>query len=178
MGRSFANSVARPDSGPLPASPVSVCYQLSLQDSFGQAVAVANVKTPTGTMRVSTPETSVVDLVRFSKSGDHLDNVATVISELAASLDAKELLKAVKLVGDIPNARRSVYILDQVRARKAAIPLREWIDLQSPSCIPLRTGRNGGTEDRRWHVLVDRPLEVEIDSTSQHYGVACYGAMG
>ena len=128
---------------------------------FMANAAVADVKTPTGTMRVSTPETTAIDLVRFSKAAGYLDNVATVISELASSLDAKKLLKAAKLVGDIPNAQRLGYILDHVRARKAAIPLREWIDRQSPSCVPLRTGRNGGTEDRRWHVLVDRPLEVE-----------------
>jgi predicted transcriptional regulator of viral defense system len=128
---------------------------------FMADAAVADVKTPTGTMRVSTPETTAIDLVRFSKAAGYLDNVATVISELASSLDAKKLLRAAKRVGDIPNAQRLGYILDHVRARKAAIPLRDWIDRQSPSCVPLRTGRNGGTEDRRWHVLVDRPLEVE-----------------
>ena len=128
---------------------------------FMADAAVADVKTPTGTMRVSTPETTAIDLVRFSKAAGYLDNVATVISELASSIDAKKLLKAAKLVGDIPNAQRLGYILDHVRARKAAIPLREWIDRQSPNCVPLRTGSHVGTEDRRWHVLVDRPLEIE-----------------
>ncbi len=114
-------------------------------------------------MRVSTPETTIVDLVRFSKAVGYLDNVATVIAELASSLDAKKLLKAVKLVGDMPNAQRLGYILEYVRARKAAGPLRAWVDRQSPSCVPLRTGRRAqdSSEDRRWHVLVDRPLEVE-----------------
>jgi hypothetical protein len=128
---------------------------------FMADAAVAVVKTPTGTMRVSTPETTAIDLVRFSKAAGYLDNVATVISELVPSLDAKKLLKAAKLVGDIPNAQRLGRILDHVRARESAIPLREWIDRQSPNCVPLRTGRKGGIEDRRWHVLVDRPLEVE-----------------
>ena len=127
------------------------------------SAAATNVKTPTGSMRVSTPETTVVDLVRFSKAAGQLDNVATVVAELSSSLGPKKLLAAVKLVGDVPNAQRLGYILDHVRARKTAGPLREWIDRHSPNCVPLRTGRaaQDGSEDRRWRVLVDRPLEVE-----------------
>jgi len=125
--------------------------------------AAANVKTPTGTMRVSTPETTVVDLVRFSKAAGQLDNVATVVAELSSLLDPKKLLTAVKLVGDIPNAQRLGYVLEHVHARKAAGPLREWIGGQSPNCVPLRAGHRSqdGSEDRRWNVTVDRPLEVE-----------------
>ena len=130
---------------------------------FVTDAATTNVKTATGTMLVSTPETTVVDLVRFSKSAGHLDNVATVIGELASSLDSRKLLKAVKLTGDIPNAQRLGYILEYVRARKVAAPLQKWIDRHSPNCVPLRTGRSAqdGSEDRRWHVRIDRPLEVE-----------------
>ncbi|MEX0789254.1 MAG: type IV toxin-antitoxin system AbiEi family antitoxin, partial [Actinomycetota bacterium] len=122
-----------------------------------------NVKTPTGTMRISTSETTVVDLVRFSKAAGQLDNVATVVAELSSSLGPKKLLAAVKLVGDVPNAQRLGYILDHVGTRKTARPLREWIGRHSPNRVPLRTGRvaQDGSEDRRWRVLVDRPLEVE-----------------
>ncbi len=130
---------------------------------FVTDAAAMKVKTPTGTMRVSTSETTVVDLVRFSKAAGQLDNVATVIAELSSSLDPKKLLAAVKLVGDVPNAQRLGYILEQVRARQLAGRLQGWIDRHSPNSVPLRTGRRtqDGTEDRRWHVLVDRPLEVE-----------------
>lgn len=106
---------------------------------FVSDAAATNVKTPTGTMRISTPETTVVDLVRFSKAAGQLDNVATVVAELSSSLNPKKLLAAVKLVGDVPNAQRLGYILDHVGARKTARPLREWIDRQSPNCVPLRT---------------------------------------
>jgi hypothetical protein len=62
----------------------------------------SSVKTPTGSMRVSTPETTAVDLVRFAKAAGSLDNVATVIAELSPSLDPKKLLAAVRLVHDVP----------------------------------------------------------------------------
>lgn len=131
---------------------------------FVSDVAVTNVKTPTGIMRVATPESTVVDLLRFSKVAGQLDNVATVIAELSSLLDPRKLLKAAKLVGDVPNAQRLGYILEQCRARQVALPLRDWINRQSPNCVPLRVGTRtqDGLEDRHWHVLVDRPLEMEI----------------
>ncbi len=131
---------------------------------FVTQAAATSVKTPTGTMRVSTPETTVVDLLRFSKAAGQLDNVATVIAELSSSLDPKKLLTAVKLVGHIPNAQRLGYVLEHVDARRAAAPLREWVRSKAPNCVPLRAGHpsHDGLEDRRWNVTIDRPLEVEI----------------
>jgi predicted transcriptional regulator of viral defense system len=128
---------------------------------FTAAAAVSSIKTPTGPMRVSTPETTVVDLVRFSKSAGDLDHVATVIAELSSSLEPRRLLAAAKLIGDIPNAQRLGYVLEQTGTRRLAEPLRTWIDHCSPKRIHLRTGSDDGREDSRWHVLVDRPLETE-----------------
>jgi len=125
--------------------------------------AVATIKTPTGTMRVATPETTAVDLVRFVRAAGNLDNVATVLAELSSLLDPKRLLAAVRLVGDVPNAKRLGYLLDHVRARHVSEPLYTWIERQSCRYVPLRPGRSvaGAPEDRRWHVLVNEAIEVE-----------------
>lgn len=130
---------------------------------FVELAAVSSIKTPTGTMRVSTPETTAVDLVRFAKVAGQLDHVATVIAELSAKIDPKRLAAAVKAVGDVPNAQRLGFIFDRIRARDVADALKHWVDRQSPHPIPLRSYRRGvnGKEDRRWHVLVDQPLEIE-----------------
>ena len=130
---------------------------------FVSEVAVTNFKTPTGSMRVSTPETTAFDLVRFVKAAGQLDNVATVIAELASKIDSKKLVAAAKVVEDVPNAQRLGFILDRVRARRPAESLRGWIERQSPKPVPLRSNRRDHTarEDRRWHVLVDHPLDIE-----------------
>lgn len=124
---------------------------------------VQRVKTPTGTMPVSTPESTAVDLVRFAKAAGHLDNVATVLMDLAPLLDPKRLLKVVRASGDLPNAQRLGYLLDRVRGRLQAKALHEWLGRQSPRVIPLRPGRssNGALEDRRWHVCITEPIEIE-----------------
>lgn len=130
---------------------------------YATRAATASVKTPTGSMKVSTPETTVVDLVRFAKAAGQLDHVATVITDLAPTLDARRLLAAVRVVRDLPNAQRLGYILDQVGARRLTGPLKTWIDRQSSHPVPLRSHSRTreGSPDRRWHVLVDRSLVGE-----------------
>ncbi len=130
---------------------------------YAAGAAVMGMKTPTGSMQVSTPETTVVDLVRFSKSAGGLDNVATIIAELSSALDPKRLLAAVRLVHDVPNVQRLGYLLDQVRQRRLSDPIQAWLERQSPGPLPLRSGRplNGVGENRRWHLLVNQSVEAE-----------------
>jgi hypothetical protein len=130
---------------------------------FVENAAAVNVKTPTGSMRVAAPETTAVDLVRFVRAAGHLDNVATVLAELSSLLDPKKLLAAVRVVRDVPNAKRLGYILDQVRARRLSEPIHVWVERQSLRPVPLQPGRpvTNAREDRRWHVLVNQSIEVE-----------------
>jgi predicted transcriptional regulator of viral defense system len=125
--------------------------------------AVQSVKTPTGAMRVSTPEATAIDLVRFARAAGQIDNVASVLAELLPLLDPKRLLRAVRAAGDVPNAQRLGYVLERVRGRPRVKDMHGWLERQSPRIVPLRPGRAvvGATEDRRWHVLVSEPVEVE-----------------
>jgi predicted transcriptional regulator of viral defense system len=125
--------------------------------------AAKEMKTPAGVMRVSTPETTVVDLVRFSKAAGHLDHVAAVIAELSPSLDPKRLIAALRAVNDIPNAQRLGYILDRVRQRALSDALHVWVERHIERTQPLRPGRpvSGAKEDHRWRLLINSPLEVE-----------------
>jgi predicted transcriptional regulator of viral defense system len=125
--------------------------------------AVQEMKTPTGNVRVSTPETTAVDLVRFAKAAGHLNHVATVIAELSPSLDPRRLVAAVRMVGDVPNAQRLGYIFDQLRKRQLSDPIHKWVEQQEPRVAPLKSGQpvNGAREDRRWHLLINRPIEIE-----------------
>ena len=134
-----------------------------LASKFVMKAAAANIKTPTGSMRVSTAETTALDLVRFVRAAGHLGNVATVLAELSSSLDPKKLLAAVRLVNDVPNARRLGYLLDHVRARPITEPIHAWVERQSLRAVPLQPGRSvvSAPEDRRWHVLVNHRIEID-----------------
>jgi len=131
---------------------------------FATEAATVNVKTPTGSMRVASPETTAVDLVRFVQAAGYLGNIATVLADLSSLLHPKKLLAAVRLVNDVPNARRLGYLLDHVRAKPIAEPLHAWVERQSTRPVPLQSGRSfaGAVENRRWHVLVNQPIEVDV----------------
>ena len=58
------------------------------------AVSLQPFNTPRGTVQVSTPEATAVDLVGYERPAGGLDNVATVLSELAEHLDPERLLAA------------------------------------------------------------------------------------
>ena len=125
--------------------------------------AVQAIKTQTGMVRVSTPETTALDLVRFARAAGRLDHVATVISELAPLLDSRRLVAAVRLVGDVPSAQRLGYILDLLRKRRLSEAIHQWAGRQPSRLAPLRTGQSGKNArvDRRWHLLINRPIEME-----------------
>jgi predicted transcriptional regulator of viral defense system len=145
--------------------PLSVgCAKLRFFASrFVERAAVIDVKTFTGYMRVSSPETTAVDLVRFFRGAGGLDNVADILTELSASLEPQKLLAAVQLVADVPNAKRLGYLLDRVGARRLAKPLHDWLSQQSPRLVPLNPAGplTGVQADSRWHVLVNQSIEVE-----------------
>ena len=51
------------------------------------------VNTPTGQMRVSSPEATAIDLVRYPEHAGFLSNVATILRELVERIDGRELLR-------------------------------------------------------------------------------------
>ena len=51
-----------------------------LADAFG----IAELKTDTGYMKLSSPELTALDLLRYPRTGAGLDNIATVIADLAS----------------------------------------------------------------------------------------------
>ncbi|MEK7767314.1 MAG: type IV toxin-antitoxin system AbiEi family antitoxin [bacterium] len=75
-----------------------------------------DVKTPTGSMRVSDPETTAWDLVRYSALAGGLGNVATVLSELTERIDRRRLVQTARRHGDQLVVRRLGYLLAQVVA--------------------------------------------------------------
>ncbi len=125
--------------------------------------ATVAMKTPAGVVAAATPETTAVDLARFSRSAGNLDNVATVISGLLPSLNASWLLAAVRNVDDVPNAQRLGYVLDRLQKRDLSGPIHEWVSRHHPRPQKLRSALGAGdaTKDCRWHLLVNGPIEFD-----------------
>jgi predicted transcriptional regulator of viral defense system len=120
------------------------------------------LQTETGTMRVATPEATAFDLVRFPADCGHLDNVATVLSELAERLDPRALVAAAPLVR-LPDVQRLGYLLDATGQGATATLLAGWLAAQGPRAVLLVPGEAGeGVLDRRWQVLANVEVEADI----------------
>ena len=85
-------------------------------------IPVQSFNTPRGTVLVSTPEATALDLVGYSSHVGGLDQVATILEDLAEKLDPDKLAKVAQLV-PMPWAQRLGYLLERVDARDHDQPL-------------------------------------------------------
>ena len=83
------------------------------------------IQTETGTMAISTPEATALDLVRFPRAAGFWNNIATVLAELAESMDPNRLIEAAEL-GQLSDAQRLGYLLDLLEKESLAGPLAKW----------------------------------------------------
>lgn len=70
-------------------------------------------KTDTGTMQISSPALTALDLLRYPQASAGIDNVATVLSDLGPKIDAEQLARLSKLV-ERPFVQRLGYLLERL----------------------------------------------------------------
>ncbi len=121
------------------------------------------MQTETGSMRVSTPEVTAFDLVRYSTAAGHMGNVTTVLTELSEKIEPRSLVKIAPLCAT-PDVQRLGYLLEAIDRREIALPLKEWIARRKPRPVPLVTSR--GTRGLKaaspWKVLPNHELETDL----------------
>jgi predicted transcriptional regulator of viral defense system len=128
-----------------------------------ERTATIDVKTETGTMRVSTPEATALDLLRYVGSTGGLGNVATVLAELAERIDGERLVEAAK-AEELSVAQRLGFLLELVEATETAAPLRRWIATQQPRPTLLRPDVSSENTSRSlpWQVIVNETVEPDL----------------
>jgi predicted transcriptional regulator of viral defense system len=126
------------------------------------------VNTPTGTMRVASPEVTVLDLVAWPRHGGGLSNVATVIGDLLVDRKLREpaLLEA---AWTYPNAvvQRAGWLLDKMGEEvDAQIDTGKLASLSKERRrIPARldpADKRSGLLDKKWNLLVNADIEPDL----------------
>ena len=130
-----------------------------------ESAAIAEVQTETGSMRVSSPEATAFDLVRFAASAGHLDNVATVLGELTEKLDRAALAK-IALAYPAPDAQRLGYLLEQTGKLDLAQSLMPSLEGRRHRHILLAPGQAHDVEqlvpDPKWRVIPNVSVEADL----------------
>lgn len=121
------------------------------------------VKTTTGTMRVSTPESTALDLVRYGYQIADLGHIATILHELSEKIDAEKLTKAAHFEQMYPVAQRLGFLLEFVERSDLTETLYQWVRLQKPRVIALRPDKPSRRArlDTRWRIRINEKLELE-----------------
>ena len=126
-------------------------------------IPVQPFNTPRGTVLVSTPEATAVDLVGYPHHVGGLDQVATVLEDLAEKLDPGKLAAAAALA-PMPWAQRLGYLLERVDAHEQAGPLKSYVGArarQTALLLPTAPGE-GAVRDDGWKLLVNAEVEAEL----------------
>jgi predicted transcriptional regulator of viral defense system len=128
-----------------------------------EGAATERVQTETGSMIVSTPETTALDLVRFPAACGYWNNIATVLAELAEKLDADKLVADATRVAR-SDAQRLGWLLELVEKNDLADALENALEGQRLLPTPLTSARDCADAplDPRWRVLVNDEVEPDL----------------
>lgn len=124
------------------------------------------VNTPTGTMRVSSVETTVLDLVAHPNLSGGLSNVATILGEMVEEqrIDVGRLAEAAAAYPSSVAQRCGWlldYMADLVDVELDTSPLAQLLD--RPRLVLLESsGGKQGERDRRWRVTVNSIPEPDL----------------
>ena len=121
-----------------------------------------SMNTPRGILRFSNPETTVFDLVGYPHHAGGLENVATILAELAEKLDPAELARVAEL-SPLTWAQRLGYLLDLVEMSEKTDALAAYLATKRLVATPLVPSRliEGAERNQRWQLLVNAEIEAE-----------------
>ena len=127
-----------------------------------ERVSIATLNTPRGILRVSSPEATALELVGYVKHAGGMDNVATVLSELAESMFSEDLVVEARQA-PLSWVQRLGYLLDLVGQGGVAEELIPFVQARAQRVVPLEASlsRTGARRSKRWRVAIN--LDVEPD---------------
>lgn len=126
-------------------------------------VPVQSFNTPRGTLRVSTPEATAVDIVGYHHHVGGLDQVATILAELSERIDPEKLAEAAR-TAPLPWAQRLGWLLEQVEAGDKAAPLKAYVQdhaRQSAALLPTASPDHA-ERSRDWKLFINAQVEAEL----------------
>lgn len=133
------------------------------------AAGIENRKTDTGTMKISSPALTALDLLRYPQASGGIDNVATVLSDLGSKIDPEQLAVLSASI-DRPVLQRLGHLLDRLGHAAVTAPMFEtlfsrgfprWTELDRQEARDPDFTPEPRERDSRWRVIVRRIPELD-----------------
>ncbi len=144
---------------PIGIGNISICFHIK---SVFDRSQTQEIKTPTGILKVSTPETTAWDIVRYYRAAGGFENAVTVLTELAEKLNNIKLRDTVKRHEEVIAAQRLGYILDKIRRQNLSKGLAGLIGDAPLRPLDPSAPIAGASVSRKWRILINAPVEPEI----------------
>jgi len=136
-----------------------------IQNSSCMKTLTQRLKTPTGTLRISTPEATAMDLVKFIRQSGGINRVVTVLHELSESLEEKRLMELAHLFVESTWVQRLGYLLDRLGHDDLAQPLHEYLGAVKTRIVPLvpYLPIENAERDKKWKIVVNTKIGSNLD---------------
>lgn len=130
---------------------------------FPDPAFLKNQKTETGFMRLSSPELTALDLVRYSKAVGGLSLVATTLAELGEIIEPRALLTIARKEKSLAPLQRVGLILDQLGFSSRTNELAEFVRKKAdiPVLLDPSLPRADSRWIRKWNIFEN--LKIEAD---------------
>jgi predicted transcriptional regulator of viral defense system len=139
------------------------------KDMGSVAGEIEDRKTDTGKMKISSAALTAIDLLRYPQASGGIDNVATVLAELAEKIDSSHLA-ALAEKAERPVVQRLGHLLDRLGHQAKAQPMFDALTARGPAPwteLDRQQVRHPDftlppqERDPRWHVVVRRLPEPD-----------------
>lgn len=119
--------------------------------------------TPTGILRIASPEATALELVGYPDHGGGLSNIATVLVELVESMDSGALGVEARRV-PLAWVQRLGYLLSLVEAEEQAAALEPVLSDGNPFFVALAPpiSMTGAQRDLRWKVAANVAIDPDL----------------
>ncbi len=142
-----------------------VCGQVRIQFIARRDLAhtpIVEKNSPRGRMRVASPEATALELVGYADHAGGLDNVTSVLVDLAEAIDASRLREAARLSPTVW-VQRLGYLLELINHEELASTLLDHLRDQEVVVAPLVRSRStaGAPRARRWKLAINASIEPD-----------------
>ena len=122
-------------------------------------------KTPRGYYLTSSPEATAMDLILYPKHSAGINNVLTILIELAEKMDVEKLAQLTKINKETAWVQRLGYMLDVIGEKRLSSILHEKLKNAGARKRSLLTDKHfskNAQVDKKWKIVVNAKLEADL----------------
>lgn len=132
-----------------------------ITNKFTEKIPKQQLSTPHGEILISTPEATLVDLVRYKQKAVGLSHVATVIQEMKEKVNPKLLPALAEIHNDTPLVQRVGFLFEFCGQRQVP-PLYQWLNHREVHIVKLEPSKPLSKKtNKKWFININSQFEAD-----------------